>query len=91
VYRLTKPLRFYGYISYGCIYFISSIQAFQDLFVDFHHVPAELTVGSVLLRFGGVLAVTTAVCFLSRRYFEEFFLRLKDRLVPYVAPTSRHP
>jgi peptidoglycan/LPS O-acetylase OafA/YrhL len=92
VYRLTKPLRFYGYISYGLYLFhLLGFKAFQDLFVDFHHVPAELTVGSVLLRFGGVLAVTTAVCFLSRRYFEEFFLRLKDRLVPYVAPTSRHP
>ena len=91
VYRVTRPLRFYGYISYGLyLLHLLGFKVFQDLFVDFHHVPAELTLGSVLLRFGVVLAVTTAVCFLSRRYFEEFFLRLKDRLVPYGAPAGRH-
>jgi peptidoglycan/LPS O-acetylase OafA/YrhL len=87
--RLTGPLRFYGYISYGLYLFhLLGFKAFQDLFVDLHHIPAELTLGPILLRFGVVLATTTAVCFLSRRYFEEFFLRLKDRLVPYVPTTS---
>jgi peptidoglycan/LPS O-acetylase OafA/YrhL len=92
VYRLTRPLRFYGYISYGLYLFhLLGFKAYQDLFVDFHRVSAELTLGGVFLRFGGVLAVATAVCFLSRRYFEEFFLRLKDRLVPYIAPAGRLP
>lgn len=90
IYRLTAPLRFYGYISYG-LYLIHLLgfKLFQDLFVDFHHIPAELTLGTILLRFGVVLAAATVVCFLSRRYFEEFFLRLKDRLVPYptISPT----
>ncbi|MGD0796234.1 MAG: acyltransferase [Acidobacteriaceae bacterium] len=89
VYRLTGPLRFYGYISYGLYLFhLLGFKVFQDLFVDLHHIPAEITLGPILLRFGVVLAGTTGFCFLSRRYFEEFFLRLKDRLVPYVPATA---
>jgi peptidoglycan/LPS O-acetylase OafA/YrhL len=84
VYRMTSPLRFFGYISYGLyLVHLLGFKLLQDLFLDFQHVPAELTVCAMLLRFLSVLAVTTMVCLLSRRYFEEFFLRLKDRLAPY--------
>jgi hypothetical protein len=38
-----------------------------------------------------VLAFVTLVCFLSRRYFEEYFLRLKDRLVPYTSSKPAAP
>ena len=86
VFRLTRPLRFYGYISYGLyLSHIIGFGIFQDLFPGFHPFAAELTLGQVLLRFCSVLAFTTLVCFLSRRTFEEFFLRLKDRLVPYTS------
>lgn len=85
VFRITQPLRFFGYISYGLyLLHLLGFKVFQDLFVDFHQVPAELTLGPLLLRFVSVLGATTVVCLLSRRYFEEYFLRLKDRLVPYV-------
>jgi hypothetical protein len=49
-----------------------------------HPLPV-LTAGYLLLRFFGVLSALTLFCYLSRRTFEEFFLRLKDRLVPYAS------
>jgi peptidoglycan/LPS O-acetylase OafA/YrhL len=92
VYRLTRPLRFYGYISYGLYLFhVLGFSVYQDLFSDFNHPLPVLTAGILLLRLCAVLAVVTVFCFLSRRYFEEFFLRLKDRLVPYAASKSPSP
>lgn len=87
VFRLTQPLRFFGYVSYG-LYLLHLIgfKIYQDLFSDLGHPVQQLTLGPILLRFFAVLSATTAVCFLSRRYFEEYFLRLKDRLVPYTSP-----
>jgi peptidoglycan/LPS O-acetylase OafA/YrhL len=92
VFRLTRPLRFYGYISYGLYLFhVLGFNVYQDLFSDFYHPLPVLTAGYLLLRFCGVLAATTLFCFLSRRTFEEFFLRLKDRLVPYSASKRPSP
>lgn len=87
VFRLTKPLRFFGYVSYG-LYLLHLIgfKIYQDLFSDLGHPVQQLGAAPMLLRFCAVLAATTLVCFLSRRYFEEYFLRLKDRLVPYKSP-----
>jgi len=42
-----------------------------------------LTVPVLFVHFFVSLAIVTALCTLSRRYFEEFFLRQKDKLVPY--------
>ena len=86
VFRLTSPLRFFGYISYG-LYLLHSFgfQVEEDITHELAHRIPYLTLTRVLLRFFGVLAGTSLVCYLSRRYFEEFFLRLKDRLVPYKA------
>jgi peptidoglycan/LPS O-acetylase OafA/YrhL len=87
VLRLTRPLRAYGYISYGLYLFhLLGFQVVDRLFAGSQHVPAELTAGRLLLRFCAAFAGTTLVCFISRRYFEEYFLRLKDRLVPYTTP-----
>jgi peptidoglycan/LPS O-acetylase OafA/YrhL len=92
VFRITRPLRFYGYISYGLYLFhVLGFKVYQDLFSDLSHPLPELTAGLLLLRFRGVLAFVTLVCFLSRRYFEEFFLRLKDRLVPYASSKRTSP
>jgi len=92
VFRLTRPLRFYGYISYGLYLFhVLGFKVYQDLFSDFRHPLPELTAGLLLLRFCVVLAFVTLVCFLSRRYFEEYFLRLKDRLVPYTSSKPAAP
>jgi peptidoglycan/LPS O-acetylase OafA/YrhL len=86
IFRLTRPLRFYGYISYGLYLFhVLGFSVYQSLFSDFNHPLPVLTAGLLLLRFFGVLTALTLFCFLSRRTFEEFFLRLKDRLVPYAS------
>jgi peptidoglycan/LPS O-acetylase OafA/YrhL len=92
VFRLTRPLRFFGYISYGLYLFhLLGFKVYQDFFSDLSHPLPELTAGLLLLRFCGVLAFVTLFCFLSRRYFEELFLRLKDHLVPYTASKRASP
>jgi peptidoglycan/LPS O-acetylase OafA/YrhL len=84
---VTRPLRFFGYISYGLYLFhVIGFGVYQSLFEYGHPIPAQLTLGQILLRFFSVLAATTLFCYLSRRYFEEYFLRMKDRLVPYASP-----
>jgi len=86
IFRLTRTLRFYGYISYGLYLFhVLGFSVFQNLFSDMNHPLPVLTAGYLLLRFFGVLSALTLFCYLSRRTFEEFFLRLKDRLVPYAS------
>ena len=92
VFRLTRPLRFFGYISYGLYLFhVLGFSVYQSLFTDFNHPLPVLTAGLLLLRFFTVFASLTLFCFLSRRYFEEFFLRLKDRLVPYTSSNRASP
>jgi peptidoglycan/LPS O-acetylase OafA/YrhL len=88
IYKVTAPIRFYGYISYG--FYMVHMMGFSAFgFVtdrlNFH--PETLTVGYMLMRFTIVGLGLTLVCFLLRKYFEEYFLRFKDRLVPYT--TSR--
>jgi peptidoglycan/LPS O-acetylase OafA/YrhL len=85
--RITAPLRFYGYISYG-LYLIHWL-IFCEIrsLIEIHKPPLPvLTVPVLLGRFALSLAVATLIAYLSRRYFEEPFLRLKDRLVPYLTP-----
>jgi len=89
VFRITRPLRFYGYISYGLYLFhVLGFSVYQSLFSDISHPLPVLTAAYLLMRFCVVLAAVTLFCFLSRRTFEEYFLRLKDRLVPYTPSKS---
>jgi peptidoglycan/LPS O-acetylase OafA/YrhL len=94
VFRLTRPLRFFGYISYG-LYLLHLIgfKIYQDLYSDIGHPVSVLTLSSILGRFCLVVGITSLICLISRRYFEEYFLRLKDRLVPYTSranTSARH-
>jgi peptidoglycan/LPS O-acetylase OafA/YrhL len=93
VFRFTSPLRFYGYISYGLyLLHLIFIGIFRDLFFDPRVPLPKLMAGPLLLEFCVAFTTSTLVCFLSRRYFEEYFLRLKDRLVPYGASSrNRSP
>ena len=76
--RLTGPLRFFGYISYGLYLFhILGFWAFQYLFLGLHYTLPRLTLSFQLVRFCVVLAGTSIVCFLSRRYFEEYLPALE--------------
>jgi len=80
----SRILQFFGYISYGL--YLDHLLAFRmyDRLVRAYRpglLPGSDHFGLVLLKFliAGGGAVTAA--YLSRRYFEERFLRLKDRMV----------
>jgi peptidoglycan/LPS O-acetylase OafA/YrhL len=88
--RLTLPLRFYGYLAYG-LYLLHQLafMAFDALLFHYHRLPPQPTAEFLLLRCIITLTLTTLVCLISRRYFEDFFLRFKDRLAPYTHATLR--
>ncbi|HEV2468286.1 MAG TPA: acyltransferase [Candidatus Sulfotelmatobacter sp.] len=84
----NSVLRFLGYISYGL--YLNHLLAFRMYDRICRHywpelVPSNGHFGLVVLRFaiGGGCAI--AVAAISRKYFEEHFLRLKDSLVPQKA------
>ena len=84
VIRWSAPIRFFGYISYG-LYLLHLIffKAYDDLLVRYVAPPDILTVSALLVRFLVVITLGSLICVLSRRFFEEKFLLLKERLVPY--------
>ncbi len=90
VYRSLTPLRFFGYISYG-FYLFHTLGFFvfdwvTERFGVHLQTPA---MGFVIFRFVVVGACLTLFCYLSRRYFEGYFLRFKDRPAPSSYQTSR--
>jgi peptidoglycan/LPS O-acetylase OafA/YrhL len=83
----TVPLRFLGYISYG-LYMLHTLvfQAYDKLAARPGLAqPKEMSLPAGLFRFAIVFMVSVFICFLSRRYFEDYFLRLKSRLAPNTA------
>src|SRR5581483_3669395 len=85
-------LRFLGYISYGL--YLDHMLAFRmyDRFCRHYApgwIPSNGHFGLVVWRFvlAGGAAITAA--YLSRRFYEEKFLRLKDSLVPRPAAEVR--
>ena len=84
VLRWSAPIRFFGFISYGFYLFhVLLLHAYVDVFQYFHGPVTLVTARFLLVRCAVVLLCCTALSFLSRAYFEERFLRLKERLVPY--------
>jgi peptidoglycan/LPS O-acetylase OafA/YrhL len=82
--HLTAPLRFYGYISYGLYLLNFGFLRFYFGRLDRGLSPYRvITPLRMATRFLPALLIMTLLCFISRRYFEEYFLRLKHRLVPY--------
>ena len=78
-------LRFLGYLSYGL--YLDHLLAFRiyDWTCQRHFpqlVPASGHFALVFLRFALASGGAIAVAYLSSKYFEERFLRLKDSLVP---------
>jgi peptidoglycan/LPS O-acetylase OafA/YrhL len=85
-------LRFLGYISYGL--YLDHLLAFRMYDRICRHylpqfVPSNFHFELVLLRFLVAGGGAIAVAYLSRRFFEERFLRLKDSLLPQ--QSSLHP
>lgn len=86
-----RALRFFGYISYGL--YLDHLLAFRiydrptrAYFPDV--IPSDYRFDLVMLRF--VVAGSTAVlvAFVSRKYFEEIFLRWKNRIAPTAVSAS---
>lgn len=76
----TRPLRFFGYISYGLYLYHLIVFQFADLVLVKVVSYQTWNAGFWLLRFFGVGSVAVLISYLSRRYLEEFFLRQKHRL-----------
>jgi peptidoglycan/LPS O-acetylase OafA/YrhL len=76
-----RPLRFLGYISYGLyLTHVLVFQAFDLLWARLHFSTIDSNILLALtIRFvaGGGAAILLA--WLSRKYFEEFFLRMKPK------------
>jgi len=82
-------LRFFGYISYGL--YLDHLLAFRmyDRVCARYWpglVPSDERFELVLLKFALAGGVAVGVAYLSRKYFEERFLRLKDRLTAHSDP-----
>jgi len=84
-YVSSSVLRFFGYISYGL--YLDHILAFRmyDTILGRYWpalIPSNDRFGLVLLRFALAGGLAVAAAYLSRKYFEEKFLKLKLRLMP---------
>jgi len=81
-------LRFFGYLSYGL--YLDHLLAFRIYDRICRHYLPQLTASAghfdlVLLRFALAGGGAIGAAYLSRKFFEERFLRLKNALVPKVA------
>jgi peptidoglycan/LPS O-acetylase OafA/YrhL len=83
---VNRPiLRFFGNVSYGLYLIHWLIFTWYDDVVKISWpsaYPASGRFGLIILRFVCVAGVATALFYLSRRFFEEPFLHLKDRFQP---------
>jgi peptidoglycan/LPS O-acetylase OafA/YrhL len=78
----TRPLRFLGYISYGLyLYHRLVFMSVDGVLKSFAYFKTWST-AEWALRFFGEVSLSVLAAYLSRRYFEEFFLALKARLTP---------
>jgi peptidoglycan/LPS O-acetylase OafA/YrhL len=80
----NRTLQFFGYISYGL--YLDHVLAFRmyDRIVRSYWpalLPASYHFGLVVLKFTIAGGAAVGAAYLSRRYVEEWFLQLKDRLV----------
>jgi peptidoglycan/LPS O-acetylase OafA/YrhL len=78
----NSVLRFFGYISYGVYLIHFLVFRLYDLFANKFCPGLEPTADHfslVCVRFVVVAATSTGLAYLSRKYYEERFLRLKDR------------
>lgn len=71
----------YGFISYG-LYLIHSLifSLYNDVSMKFAVLSVGHSFGKCLLRLLITLVIATAVAYISRTTYEEFFLRMKDKL-----------
>ena len=89
----SRTLQFFGYISYG-LYLIHPMlfRLYDHLMGTFWPAlqPSVRNFSSIVLRFAVVSVAAVGLSYVSRKYYEEWFLRLKDRVAP-PAKTSVKP
>jgi peptidoglycan/LPS O-acetylase OafA/YrhL len=86
-----SAIRFLGYLSYGL--YLDHLLAFRiyDWIYTRYFPPLHVPVtdfARVVLRFALAGGGAIAVAYLSRKYFEDRFLRLKDSFVPQTRPSE---
>jgi peptidoglycan/LPS O-acetylase OafA/YrhL len=76
-----RVLAFYGYISYGLYLVHGWIFELYDNVVSnlAPQLVPGVNFGNICIRFVVVLAVSTAVAYVSRITYEEYFLRMKQK------------
>lgn len=85
-------VRFLGYISYGL--YLNHLLVFRmyDRVCGSHWpslLPRDGHFELVLLRFAVAGSAAIAIAYLSRAFFEERFLRMKDSLLPELSPVNK--
>jgi peptidoglycan/LPS O-acetylase OafA/YrhL len=78
----TRPLRFFGYISYGLYLYHELVFTFCDAGLRQLGFFQRWSAVDWVWRFVAEAALSVLVAYFSRRYFEAFFLGLKGRLTP---------
>lgn len=77
-----RVLRFFGEISYG-LYLIHMLVFDVEEYVLNRFFPGQLRadegIGAMAWQFCLVAGVSVGICYLSRRYFEDYFLRMKKQ------------
>jgi peptidoglycan/LPS O-acetylase OafA/YrhL len=90
----SSILRFFGYISYGLyLDHLLAFRMYDRICRNFRPqlLPTNYHFELVLLRFAVAGGAAVAIAYLSRRFFEEKFLRLKDSLVPQPSAVAAEP
>jgi peptidoglycan/LPS O-acetylase OafA/YrhL len=77
----TRPLQFFGYISFGLYLSYDLVFAFLDHIMRNFGCYQIWSARDWILRFVGESSLSVFVAYLSRRYFEEYFLRLKKTII----------
>jgi peptidoglycan/LPS O-acetylase OafA/YrhL len=81
----SSVLQFFGYISHGLYLVPPLIFRLYDKFTQMFWPRLQPSVSHfdlVVVRFVVVGAVAVGISHVSRKYYEEWFLRLKDRVAP---------
>jgi peptidoglycan/LPS O-acetylase OafA/YrhL len=84
----SASLEFFGYISYGLYLIHPMLFRIYDRITRISWPELQPSLGHfdlIVLRFVLVSVVAIGLSYISRRYYEEWFLQLKDRVAPQPA------